>query len=740
MSKNNAQEQIIAKLKESESILIAVNDSPSVDELSSALALTLAINNSGKHATAVSSGKMPDALTFLRPEKTFENSVDSLRDFIIALNKEKADHLRYKLVGDHVKIFITPYRSVISEKDLEFEQGDFNIDFVLALNVESQDRLDGALAAHGRIFHDASVGILTIGENQTNLNGTHWHAENASSLSEISVQIIESLGKKNLTQPVATALLTGIVAETDRFSNAKATAEVMSLAAKLISSGADQQLVVSKIREAEEKAGEFAVQKNAKMEEALEEISSEKEELNEKSPSKKEQKRDGAFVIAHEEAKNEAEKDNLENSQNQAEDELEKSLNELKNINNSENAFSELEEAEAPEQNQEIAQESSNEDIFENSSENLENTQSRNENLVEEESAQNILESQETPAEQNISVPTPENTQPQTFETVEPQISQPEVAPVFEQQNPAETSASSEFDQPVQLESAQGLVEAPVQNYAPEIPAPSVPFENPNAFIAETPVKEQVFEPARQVDISVPTPENTQPQTFETVEPQISQPEVAPVFEQQNPAETSATQEIQTQNIQPAQNQGDEYYHPTENAQIASGLMGAQPYEPSRISREENSVATSDPQNNDYVLSHGKVQNAVYEESHANDNFIPETQPYTQAAPIQPLSNFESSNPISNEQYAQTLPQNNFENQQAYSTEGPAQNSNGFVMPMPPAMPDFSSMPMPPEVPAFDFIPNPAEQPAMGTENSKNKVMTDQIYPNDPSQFRIPGM
>lgn len=641
MSKNNAQEQIIAKLKESESILIAVNDGPSVDELSSALALTLAINNSGKHATAVSSGKMPDALAFLRPEKTFENSVDSLRDFIIALNKEKADHLRYKLVGDHVKIFITPYRSIISEKDLEFEQGDFNIDFVLALNVESQDRLDGALAAHGRIFHDASVGILTVGENQTNLNGTHWHAENASSLSEISVQIIESLGKKNLTQPVATALLTGIVAETDRFSNAKATAEVMSLAAKLISSGADQQLVVSKIREAEEKAGEFAVQKNAKMEEALEEISNEKEKSSEKSSSKKEQKRNGAFVIAHEEAKNEAEKTNLENSQNQAEDELEESLNELKNINKPENAFAELEEVEAPEQNQELAQENSNEDIFENPSENLENTQVQNENLVEENSAKNISENQETLAEQNI---------------------------------------------------------------------------------------------------SIPTPENTQPQTFETIEPQTAQPEVAPAFEQQNPAETPAAQEIQAQNVQSAQNQGDEYYHPTENAQIVSGLMGAQPYEPSGISRGENSAATSNPQNNDYVLSHGKVQNAVYEEPQANENFIPETQPYAQATPIQPLSNFESSNPISNEQYAQTLPQNNFESQQTYSTENPAQNSNDFAMPMPPAMPDFSSMPMPPEIPAFDFIPNPAERPAMGTESSKNKVMTDQIYPNDPSQFRIPGM
>ena len=703
MSKNNAQEQIIAKLKESESILIAVNDNPSVDELSSALALTLAINNSGKHATAVASGEMPDALTFLRPEKTFEHSVDSLRDFIIALNKEKADHLRYKLVGDHVKIFITPYRSVISEKDLEFEQGDFNIDFVLALNVESQDRLDGALAAHGRIFHDASVGILTVGENQTNLNGTHWHAENASSLSEISVQIIESLGKKNLTQPVATALLTGIVAETDRFSNVKATAEVMSLAAKLISSGADQQLVVSKIREAEEKAGEFAVQKNAKMEEALEELSGEKEER--KQVSKTEQKRDGAFVIAHEEAKDEAENEN-------AEDELEESLNELKNINTPENAFAELEEAETFGQNQETSQGSSNEEIFEDPSKDFKEEQSQNENSV-----QSSIENQEILADQNV--PTFENSQPQTFEPTEPQITQSEVTPVFEQQNSAETPTPSEFNQP---ENTQGLVEAPVQNYAPEIPVPSVPFENPNAFIAEAPVQGQVFEPARQVEISVPTFENSQPQIFEATEPQITQSEVTSVFEQQNPAEIPAQPEIEQASMR---GQGDEYYHPVENTQIASSLMGAQPYEPSGISRGENSVATSNPQNNDYVLSHSGVQSAVYEEPRENMNFIPETQPYAQATTIQPLSNFESSNPISNEQYV---------------ANNPVQNSNDFAMPMPPAMPDFSTMPMPPEIPNFDVAPSPVEQPAMGAQNSSDKIMTDQIYPNDPSQFRIPGM
>ena len=675
MSKNNAQEQIIAKLKESESILIAVNDNPSVDELSSALALTLAINNSGKHATAVASGEMPDALTFLRPEKTFEHSVDSLRDFIIALNKEKADHLRYKLVGDHVKIFITPYRSVISEKDLEFEQGDFNIDFVLALNVESQDRLDGALAAHGRIFHDASVGILTVGENQTDLNGIHWHDESASSLSEITVQIIESIGKKNLTESVATALLTGIVAETDRFSNSKVTAEIMGLASKLIASGADQQLVISKIREAEEKAGEFAVQKNAKMEEALEELSGEKEDK--KRVSKTEQKRDGAFVIAHEEAKakeesQEPEKDN--------EEELEESLNDLKNINTGVNAFSELEDGDSEDEEVEQPQEDFKEVVEES----------------KEEPAQKEEFIPQAPVQPVVEIPT------QPVEATPAPAAEPKEAPAQEQNNDA--PVQQEIQQPAPAQSVEGLVEAPIENYAPEIPA-SEPFENPNAFIAETPVQEQVFEPAQQTEISVPAFEAPAPtQPVEATPAPVAEPKEAPAQEQK---------------------QGDEYYHPKDNAEIVSGLMGAQPYSPSGIKREDNTAATSNPENNDYILNRKQTPNAFYEEPKDNSNFIPETNAYAQAAPVQPLSNFESSNPISNEQYA---------------ASNPVQNSNDFAMPMPPAMPDFNTMPMPPEIPNFDVAPSPAEQPAMGAQNSGDKIMTDQIYPNDPSQFRIPGM
>jgi len=103
---NKAKQQIIEKIKSANNILVTVSKNPSVDELSATLGLSVLLNKLDKHATAIFSGLFPPAITFLDPDKVFEGTADSLRDFIIALDKEKADHLRYKVEGDVVKIYI----------------------------------------------------------------------------------------------------------------------------------------------------------------------------------------------------------------------------------------------------------------------------------------------------------------------------------------------------------------------------------------------------------------------------------------------------------------------------------------------------------------------------------------------------------------------------------------------------------------------------------------------------------
>ena len=250
MADTSVKQQIVDKIKDSNNVLVTVNSNPSVDELSAALAITLLINKLDKHATAVFSGDIPPAIEFLEPTKTFENTVDSLRDFIIALSKEKADHLRYKVVDDMVKIFITPYRTTISQDDLDFSQGDYNVEFVLAIGVKKEEDLDKALQSHGKILHDATVAAVSL-DTPSNLGGLEWSDTKASSFSEMLFALADALktDKAVIDEQIATAFLTGIVAATDRFSNDHTNSAVMTIAAQLMSAGANQQLIATKLQE-----------------------------------------------------------------------------------------------------------------------------------------------------------------------------------------------------------------------------------------------------------------------------------------------------------------------------------------------------------------------------------------------------------------------------------------------------------------------------------------------------------
>ncbi len=283
MMKNTPAGAIAAKIEAASNILVALSKDPSVDEISAALGLAMMLDSMGKHVTAIYSGRTPNALKFLKPEKTFETNANSLQDFIIALNKDKADHLRYKVDGDFVKIYITPYRAKITEKDLEFSHGDFNVDLIVAVDVKDDDDLDRALVEHGRIMHDAGTVNISI-EKPGTFGEIRWCDTNASAVCELVAKMVDYFQKRpTLTPEVATAFLTGIVANTDRFMNEKTTPEVMGVASKLMAAGANQVLISQNMAKTEPGLGK-------KMEEELEKpLESKKEKVDsEKSEEAKE--------------------------------------------------------------------------------------------------------------------------------------------------------------------------------------------------------------------------------------------------------------------------------------------------------------------------------------------------------------------------------------------------------------------------------------------------------------------
>lgn len=264
MPHNDVLQRIIDKIRTSENILVALSRNPSVDELAAAIGLTIFLDGLQKHTTAIYSGETPDALQFLQPDTTFETNTDSLQDFIISLNKEKADHLRYKLDGDFVKVYITPYKSRITEDDLEFAHGDYNVELVLAIGVPSANDLDTALTEYGRIMHDATTVDITCTE-AGRFAELEWDNPEASSVSEMITKLIFTMEGQdaNLDKDVATALLTGIVAATGRFSNDRTNSDTLQLASKLMAMGADQQLISAHVMDNDmaKLAGETANEK-----------------------------------------------------------------------------------------------------------------------------------------------------------------------------------------------------------------------------------------------------------------------------------------------------------------------------------------------------------------------------------------------------------------------------------------------------------------------------------------------
>ena len=245
---DDSKKKLITRLGEAKNVLVTVSKNPSVDQLSALMGLALALDKSKKHTAAIFSGRVPSTLEFLQPEDTIQKTTDSLRDFIISLDRSKAAKLRYTAEEDVVKIFITPYRSSLTQADLSYGEGEYNVDLVIALGVKQQSDLDEALISHGSILHDATVATINL-SNEAGLGTINWSEENASSLCELVTELIQAIDPSLIDGQIATSLLTGIVAETARFSNDKTSSHTMSASAALMTAGANQQLIATQLEQ-----------------------------------------------------------------------------------------------------------------------------------------------------------------------------------------------------------------------------------------------------------------------------------------------------------------------------------------------------------------------------------------------------------------------------------------------------------------------------------------------------------
>ncbi len=239
------KQQASEAIRQAEAILIVTGQRPNIDQVSSVVALSLILRKVGKKVTTLVSDQVPASASFIA-QGHIERQLTGLRDFILKvdLSKAEVDKLKYDIEGGKLNIHIMPFKGGFAPSDVTFAHGNFRYDLIIAMGVPQRAKLDRIFEQNAGLLD--STPLLNIDYHRINENfgAINLVDTNAATLSEMLISLAESLETGLIDEEIATAMLTGIIASTDRFTASHTTAKAMTVAAQLMAAGAKQQNIV----------------------------------------------------------------------------------------------------------------------------------------------------------------------------------------------------------------------------------------------------------------------------------------------------------------------------------------------------------------------------------------------------------------------------------------------------------------------------------------------------------------
>ncbi|MDO8444162.1 MAG: bifunctional oligoribonuclease/PAP phosphatase NrnA [bacterium] len=245
------KQQVVEILKTKQRILLLTHKNPDGDAIGSILALYLSLKKLGKDVVAVCNDPAPAVFEYLPQIKEISQNFANGRDFVIALDvsQVKADKVMYKVVGDKLNIIITPATGNFTPEMVTTAAGSFNFETVVVLDSTDLERIGSPYDKNPEVFYEIPVVNIDHHAGNDQFGKINWVDITATSTSEILVSVLEALtgDPKFIDEDIATALLTGIITDTNSFQNNNTTPKSLTVAAQLVAFGGRQQDIIKYI-------------------------------------------------------------------------------------------------------------------------------------------------------------------------------------------------------------------------------------------------------------------------------------------------------------------------------------------------------------------------------------------------------------------------------------------------------------------------------------------------------------
>lgn len=245
------KQQVVDILRNQKKFLLLTHKNPDGDALGSVLALYLTLKRLGKEVIVASSDGVPKVFSFLPEANVISENFSGARDFVISVdtNEIGADKIMYKVKDNHLEIIITPKNGQFKPELVSFPKGGFTFDAVIVLDSPDLDRIGSLYEKNSDVFFEVPVVNIDHHPGNDHFGKINYIDLTATSTAEILVSVIEALtgDPKFFDEHIATALLTGIITDTNSFQNTNTTPKSLTVAAQLVALGARQQEIIKNI-------------------------------------------------------------------------------------------------------------------------------------------------------------------------------------------------------------------------------------------------------------------------------------------------------------------------------------------------------------------------------------------------------------------------------------------------------------------------------------------------------------
>ncbi len=237
-------------LRDSRRPLLLIPEDPTTDVLAAALGLATALRVQRPEISIVSPNfsahQPPEGLSDLH---RIVGTLPNLRDFLVTINtnRTKLDSIRYEVLAQSVQIHLTPKTGLFEARDISTSTTPFFFDRIVTIGLRRLEDLGEIYQGQRDFFYHTP--IVNIDDQAD--NGRFGHVNlvdvTAVSRSEIVADLTHQLFPDALTEPLATTLLTGIIAATKGFQSQLITPHTLTTAARLMAAGAKRDDIIRRL-------------------------------------------------------------------------------------------------------------------------------------------------------------------------------------------------------------------------------------------------------------------------------------------------------------------------------------------------------------------------------------------------------------------------------------------------------------------------------------------------------------